>query len=268
MMMFRNYFDFFELNGIEVKFKISPYDCVVELGRTAVEKFGNDPKKFRETLKKYKPKEFIKRSREEATHLPARSLSFNSWSIWEYTNCLVAILQVDLECPGFIQNFPEAIEYLKAVNENNVHHITYKFEKMYEKVAKTFNRYSGKSDIKYVTELFEIPKEEKSCRYDEKIRFDDYISLHFLEYWKSGDEEKVGYLKKYYIHHETLLPKDYQDLIRYLGILESDDEMPEDGALGWVDLYFENIDRIIEVLNKDIRVLPPIYTKMINLTLT
>lgn len=268
-MKLRYYNDFLlELNEIGVNFKISPYDCVVELGRTAVERFGNDPKKFKETLKKFKPKEFLKRSKEEATYLPARSLSFNSWSIHEYINCLIAILQVDLECPGFIQNFPEAIEYLKAVNENNVHLITYKFEDMYEEVAKTFNRYSGKSDFKYVTELFGIPKEKESCRYEEKIRFDDYISLHFLEYWKSGDEEKVGYLKKYYIHHETLLPKDYQDLIRYLGILKNDDERLEDGALGWVDIYFENIDRIIEKLDKDIRALPPIYTKMINLTLT
>ena len=270
----KNYcYDYFELlDEIGVRFKASPYDCVVDLGRTAVERFGNDPKKFRETLKKYKPKEFIKRSKEEATRFPARSLSFDSWDIREYINCLVAILQVDLECPGFIQNFPEAIEYLKAVNGNNVHHITYKFEKMYEGMIKTFNRYSGKSDFMYVTKLFEIPKEEKSCRYDcrydEKIRFDDYISLHFLEYWNSGDEEKVRYLKKYYIHQETLLPKDYQDIINYLRILNGDDEMPEDGDLGWVDLYFENIDHIIEVLNKDIRTLPPVYTKMINLTLT
>ena len=266
--MMRYYYDFFRLDEIGVKFKTSPYDCVVELGRTAVERFGNDPKKFKETLKKFKPKEFLKRSREEATHLSAQSLSFDSWDIREYMNCLVAILQVDFECPGFIQNFPEAIEYLKAVNENNVHLIAYKFEKMYEKMVKTFNRYSGKSDFKYVMELFEIPKEKESCRYDEKIRFDDYISLHFLEYWKSGDEKKVGYLKKYYIHHEILLPKDYQDLIEYLGILKSDDERPEDGALGWVDLYFENIDHIIEVLNKKIRALSPVYTKMINLTLT
>ena len=267
-MRMRYYYDFFGLDEIAGIVKTSPYDCVVELGRTAIERFGKDPKKFKETLKKFKPKEFIKRSKEEATRLPAQSLSFNSWSIREYINCLTAILQVDLECPGFIQNFPEAIEYLEAVNENNIHHITYKFEKMYEEVAKTFNRYSGKSDFKYVTELFEITKEKESCRYDEKMRFDDYISLHFLEYWKSGDEEKVGYLKKYYIHHETLLPKDYQDLIKYLGILKNDDERPEDGDLGWVDLYFENIDRIIEELNKDIRFIPPIYTKMINLTLT
>ena len=268
----KNYcYDYFGLlDEIEVRFKASSYDCVVDLGRTAVERFGNDPKKFRETLKKYKPKEFIKRLKEEATRFPARSLSFDSWDIREYINCLIAILQVDLECPGFIQNFPEAIEYLKAVNGNNVHHITYKFEEMYKEVVKTFNRYSGKSDFKYVTKLFEIPKEEESCRYNEnkKIRFDDYISLHFLEYWNSGDEEKVRYLKKYYIHHETLLPKDYQNLINYLGILKSDDEKPEDGALGWVDLYFENIDCIIEKLNKDIIVLPPVYTKMINLTLT
>jgi tetratricopeptide (TPR) repeat protein len=267
MINIKYYYEYFRLDKLAGIFKTSPYDCVVELGRTAVERFGNDPKKFRETLKKFKPKEFLKRSKEEAICLPAQSLSFDSWSIREYINCLVAILQVDLECPGFIQNFPEAIEYLNAVNGNNVNHITYKFEKMYEEAIKTFNRYSGKSDFKYVTKLFEIPMEEKSCRY-EKIRFDDYISLHFLEYWKSGDEEKVRYLKKYYIHHETLLPEDYQNLINYLGILKSDDEKPEDGALGWVDLYFENIDHIIEVLNKDIRILPPVYTKMINLTLT
>ena len=268
--MERYYYDFFELYEIlgELNLKTSPYDCVVELGRTAVERFGNDPKKFRETLKKFKPKEFLKRSKEEAIHLSAKSLNFDSRSIWEYINCLTAILQVDLECPGFIQNFPEAIEYLRAVNGNNVHHFIYKFEEMYEEVAKTFNRYSGKSDFKYVTKLFEIPKEKESCRYEEKIRFDDYISLHFLEYWKSGDEEKVEYLKKYYIHHETLLPKDYQDIIRHLGIIKNYDESPEDGALEWVDIYFENIDRIIEKLNKDIRALPPIYTKMINLTLT
>lgn len=263
-----NYYDLFRLDELGVNFKTSPYDCVVELGRTAVERFGKDPKKFRETLKKFKPKEFLKRSKEKATHLPARSLSFNSWSIQEYINCLIAILQVDLECPGFIQNFPEAIEYLRAVNENNVYHITYKFEEMYEEVAKTFNRYSGESDFKYVTELFEIPKEKGNRRYEKEIRFDDYISLHFLEYWKSGDEEKVGYLKKYYIHHETLLPTDYQNLIRRLDILKDDDERPEDGALGWVDIYFENIDRIIEKLNRNIRDFPPIYTKMINLTLT
>jgi hypothetical protein len=259
------YYDFLglSLNELGVNFKTSPYDSVVELGKTAVERFGDDPKKFRETLEKYKPKEFLKRLKEEAIYLPSRLLSFRTWSIQEYINCLIAILQVDLECPGFIQNFPEAIEYMRAVNGNNVHLFTYKFERMHEEVAKTFNRYSRESDFMYVTKLFEIP--EKGVK---EVRFDDYISLHFLEYWKSGDEEKVGYLKEYYIHHETLLPKDYQDIIRYLGILKSDNETPKDGDLGWVDLYFENIDRIIEGLNKNIRDLPPVYTKMINLTLT
>jgi hypothetical protein len=185
-------------------------------------------------------------------------------------NCLTAILQVDLECPGFIKNFPEAIDYLKAVNGSNTNQIVFGFEELYDKTLNIFNRYSGKSDFKYVKTLFEIPDQEKKRRYDEhEVRFDDYISLKFQEFWKSGDEEKKEYLRKHYIYQETLLPIDYQNMIRYIGVPGKEvTEDLETGDMKWVDLYFEHIDQILEAAYKDIHTMTPLIMKKINLTLT
>jgi hypothetical protein len=183
-------------------------------------------------------------------------------------NCLTAILQVDLECPGFIKNFPEAIDYLKAVNGNNTNQIVFGFEEIYNKTLNIFNRYSGKSDYKYVKALFKIPDQEKS-RYEREVRFDDYISLAFSKFWKSGNEEQKDYLRKYYIYQETLLPIDYQNMIRYIGVPGKEvTEDVETGDMKWVDLYFEHIDQIIEAAYKDIHTMTPLMMKKINLTLT
>lgn len=252
------------------RFKASPYDKIYELGKTAVERFGNDPNTFKKTLEKYKPKNFKETIKEKAKESPSGSLRFDSWEIREYMNCLTAILQVDLECPGFIKNFPEAIDYLKAVNGSNTNQIVFGFEEIYDKTLKIFNRYSGKSDFKYVKALFEIPDQEKKRRYDEhEIRFDDYISLKFLKFWKSGDEEKKEYLRKHYIYPETLLPEDYQNMICYIGVPGKEVIKDlETGDMKWVDLYFEHIDQIIEVAYKNIHTITPLIMKKINLTLT
>jgi hypothetical protein len=47
-----------DLDLLYPEFKVSPYDKIYELGKTAVERFGNDPKTFKKTLGKYKPKNF------------------------------------------------------------------------------------------------------------------------------------------------------------------------------------------------------------------
>jgi hypothetical protein len=258
-------FDF----GLTSRFKASPYDKIYELGKTAVERFGNDPKTFRETLKKFEPKKFRKIIKEVAKQSPSCSLRFKSWCIREYLNCLTAILQVDFECPGFIKNFPEALNYLRSVNGCNTNLIVFDFEELYNKTITPFNRYSGKSDFKYVKKLFEIPDEDKNRRYDERDpRFDDYISVWFLKFWKSENEEQRDYLKKHYIYQETLLPEDYQNLISYSGILKKGEVDLEKGDLRWVDLYFERIDEIIESVHKDIDSITPLTMKKINLTLT
>lgn len=250
------------------RLKASPYDKIYELGKTAIERFGNDPKTFKKTLEKYKPKNFKETIKEIAKETPSGSLRFNSWEIREYMNCLTAILQVDLECPGFIKNFPEAIDYLKAVNESNINQVVFGFEELYDKTLKIFNRYSGKSDFKYVKALFEIPDQEKR-RYDKhEVRFDDYISLKFQEFWKSGDEEKKEYLRKYYIYQETLLPQDYQNMIRCVGEFGGEDVDMDKEDLRWVDFYFENLDKILEKAYTTIHAIPPLYMKKINLTLT
>ena len=255
-----------DLDTLYSRFKVSPYDKIYELGKTAIERFGNDPKTFKKTLGKYKPKNFKEMIKEIAKEAPSSFLRFDSWKIREYMNCLTAILQVDLECPGFIKNFPEAIDYLKAVNGGNTNQIVFGFEELYNKTLKMFNRYSGKSDFKYVKALFEIPDQE-GRRYDE--RFDDYISLKFLEFWKSEDEEKKEYLRKHYIYQETLLPEDYQNMIRYIGVPGKEiTEDLETGDMKWVDLYFEHQDQIIEVAYKDIHNIAPFIMKKINLTLT
>jgi hypothetical protein len=247
--------------------KTSPYDQVYELGKTAVERFGKDPATFKETLKKYKTKNYQRTIKKEALNMPSDRLRFDSWNIREYINCLTAILQVDLEVPGFIKNFPEAIEYLKLVNGNSTNRVSHDFEELYNKTLKPFNRYSEKSDFKYIKSLFEIPDEKKNKRYDEKEpRFDDYISIKFLEFWKSGDDEKREYLREYYIYQETLLPKDYRGIIRYLNLLK--DVELEENDLKWVDLYFEHQDEILEAVYKDIYSMSPKMMKKINLTLT
>jgi len=55
-----------DLDLLYPRFKASPYDKIYELGKTAVERFGNDPKTFKKTLGKYKPKNFKETIKEKA----------------------------------------------------------------------------------------------------------------------------------------------------------------------------------------------------------
>lgn len=250
--------------------KSSPYDQVYELGKTAIEKFGKDPSVFRETLDEYKPRSFVRKIREMAKETPSSWLRFNSSYVREYINCLTAILQVDLECPGFIDNFPEAINYLKVINEGELRRIVYGFEKLYDKSIDGFNRYSGISDIKYVKDLFEIPDKKEKRRYDEhEIRFDDDISINFLRFWNNRSNEQEDYLRKYYIYPETLLPEDYRDLVYCSNIFNNPENVKlEKGDLGWVDIYFEHLDEIRKEVYSNIYNLSPSLLRKINLTLT
>ena len=172
-----------------LRYEPSRYDQIYEIGKTAIEKFGKDPSTFRETLDKFTPRNFRERIKENAKLSPSSYLRFDFYIVGEYVNCLIAILQVDLEYPGFIKNFPEALTYLEDVNGYNSRRVAYEFEEIFNKTIKPFNRYSGKSDYVYVKTLFEIPDEEKR-RYDKpEIRFDDFISTGFSEFWKSGNDE-------------------------------------------------------------------------------
>lgn len=254
------------------KYLPSVYDQVYELGgKTAIEKFGKDPKPFRETLDKFEEKEFKKIIKECAIRSSSSHLRFDQFIIRDYIGCLIAIIQVDLEYPGFIKQFPEAQEYLMAINRYNQNQVIWKFEKIYNDTIKSFNRYSGNSDLKYVKSLFEFDdKDLKITNSYNDIRFDDYISLNFKKYWKMEDDEIHDYLLTNYVYQETLLPQDYR-LIICSCCTEYEMEGYKDldkNDMEWVDIYFENNDKILGKILKDINKVRPEIMKKVNLTLT
>lgn len=235
---------------------LKTYSGVWVLGKSAVEKFGEDPIKFKKILSKYKSENFKKRIRSQVKLFSSNELIFDSFCIYEYIECLIAILQVDLERPGFIKNFPEHAENIRALSRDNKAKVTHKFEKIYNETIEKYNRYSGKNDFKYVKSLFEIK--------DLDIRVDDYISREFQRLWKLENPEIRFYLSQNYIYQETLLPKDYKEIVTYF---DNKYEM-EDNNLKWIDLYFENLEKILKEVHEDIENITPVMMKKINLTLT
>ena len=56
-------------------FKASPYNKIYEFGKTAVERFGNDPKTFKKTLGKYKPENFKKTIKQKTSLVQLKRVS-------------------------------------------------------------------------------------------------------------------------------------------------------------------------------------------------
>ena len=235
---------------------IKTYSEIWELGKSAVEKFGEDPIKFKKILSRYKSDNFKKRIKSQIKLLSANEFRFNSLYICEYIECLIAILQVDLERPGFIKNFPDHAENIRSLSRGYKATVTSKFEKIYDEIIEEYNRYSGKNDFEYVKSLFEIE--------DLSVRVDDYISQEFQRLWKLKDPEIHFYLSQNYIYQETLLPKDYKEIVTYF----DNEYKMRDNDLRWIDLYFENLEKILKEVHEDIENITPVIMKKINLTLT
>jgi len=241
------------------------YSKIYSLKDSAVKKFGKDVKSFKETLSEYKPKNYKESIKKNICSICTYNLEhYNKADILDYIECLIAILQVDFECPGFLQNFPEFKDQFIAIKKDKVYLIEQEYKNFYDNIIKTFNRYSKKSDFSYVKKLFEIPEKE------DRLRFDDYISVNFSKFWKSDNEEIKTYLKLYYISSDTLLPKDYAFLVKSSSFdkkIISNIKLNEED-LRWVDIYFKFQDRIVKHIHDNIEYKTPDYMKMINLTLT
>lgn len=242
------------------------YSKIYSLKESAVKKFGKDVKSFKETLSKYKPKNYKESIKKNICSTCAYDLEYfnRDFDILDYIECLIAILQVDFECPGFLQNFPEFKDQFIAIKKDKVYLIEQEYKNFYDNIIKNFNRYSKKSDFSYVKKLFEIPEKE------DKLRLDDYISVNFSKFWKSDNEEIKTYLKLYYISSDILLPKDYAFLVKSSSFdkkIISSIKLNEDD-LRWVDIYFKFQDRIVKHIHDNIEYKTPDYMKMINLTLT
>ena len=93
---------------------------------------------------------------------------------------------------------------------------------------------------------------------------DDYISQEFQRLWKLKDPEIHFYLSQNYIYQETLLPKDYKEIVTYF----DNEYKMRDNDLRWIDLYFENLEKILKEVHEDIENITPVIMKKINLTLT
>lgn len=249
--------------------KKSKFDEVYEVGLgggTAIERFGKDPKPFQEVLDEFREDNFIEKTKRKAMKMPSRLLKFNSYCLKNYFNCLTAIIQVDLESPGFISQFPGIKEYLIALNGNYTHSIIYRFESLYDSVVESFNRYSGETDLEYVRSLIGIlDKDLKKDKY-EKYRVDDYVCLRFKDLWKQNNEELHDYLSINYVYKGFLYPKDYREILLETEVIGN--SSLEDSDIRWVDVYFENEEKILEEVSGNIEKYKPEFLKKINLTQT
>ena len=245
---------------IESEKQIDP--GIYDLGIPAIERFGTDVEAFKEAIKKYSP-ESSKRTSEKLIKDMPSSLFYGRYTgnyleLANYTlyrDTLIKIVQVNLETPGFIKNFPEAIEYMD--DRDDYWKLKNKFRDSTNGVIENYNRFSGKYDKKFVLKTFGESE-------DKDMRFDDWVAVNFKEHWESGDKTKRGYLKKYYLYPETLLPKDYTEILDEAR-METKDINVE--SLDIVDLYFSEIDNVVENLKKNVRIFKPSILRKLNSTL-
>lgn len=234
----------------------SPWS-VSDLSKTAVEKFGKDPEFFVESLKIIREAKYNairKLLYLDADGYTARYVAFEGEQreIFIYR----AIRAVDLEVPGFIDNFPTLED--KVWCEPN----RYELEQRDKRFSKSYNRYSGNHDKKWLTRKIGY---KDDGRHD-SIRFDDYVALHFLELLEGTKSPKFKrYLFDNYTYPETLLPKDYLWLMERLEYKLEDNLDPDDTKN--IDRYFYSIDEIRKDLDKKINKLWPRCMRMINSTL-
>jgi hypothetical protein len=243
---------------IESEKQIDP--GIYDLGIPAIERFGTDVEAFKEAIKKYSPESSKRTSEKFIKDIPS-SLFYGRYSgnyleLANYTlyrDTLIKIVQVNLEIPGFIKNFPEAIEY---IDDDNYWKLKNKFRDSTDDVIENYNRFSGRYDKNFILKTFGAP--------DKDIRFDEWVAVNFKEHWESGDKTKRGYLKKYYLYLETLLPKDYNKILDEAGIETKDIDIE---SLDIVDFYFSEIDNLVENLKKNVRLFKPSTLRKLNSTL-
>ena len=235
------------------------YSEVYDFGRTAVERFGNSPDPFKSNLELLKgnyaidfiTKDICKNSTELNDRLvvPTFCSAFGN----SYINTLIAIVQVNLEKPGFIDEFPEAKLYVSLDYKRYL--IFDRYVEKFTNIYAGYNRYSHKFDLKSIKRKFNIP--------DIELRPDDYISSNFkMIYTKTKSPKVKDYLFENFVYQSTLMPEDFKEILKAVGKFE---EKEVSDSNYWIDEYFKYQKEIIENLN--VHSLSPDIMRKINLTL-
>ena len=179
-----------------------------------------------------------------------------------------AIAQLDLEEPGFIDDFPEAYIYVTtpSYNKSDLGNDLYR---EFDNMMKSFNRYSRKFDLKCIKNRLgikkddlELPESKKNRYRNDYYRADDYIALNIEKLVRDNQYKQVySYLMTNFVSlKEDLMPSEYQKIIE-----ESEIEVsgPDDiNDLDWVEIFFNTQDKILETL--DPRKYKPDTLKILN----
>lgn len=182
-----------------------------------------------------------------------------------------AIAQIDLERPGFIDDFPEAYKYVIQENyEKSGNRRDMLQCRDFYKMIKGYNRYSKKFDMKCIKNRLGIKNEDlivkESSYYKTYYRVDDFIALNLEKFIKENKNKRIyNYLVTNFIEQkDTLLPKDYRKIIENTSLdVKYPDKLPTNpNSLEWIDIYFSLQDSIME--NLDSRKVKPEIMKLIN----
>ena len=177
-------------------------------------------------------------------------------------------MQINMEIPGFKDEFPEIKEYLKQIN--TTFYVKSLVTKKIENYYNGYNRFSGKFDMKTIKNLLKLEKNNML----KKERVDNYIARCFPELLKNTKSPRLReYLIKNFSRQDTLLPEDYHDIC---AIFEEENTGEDFGELReffnkfepsstfWIDYYFNNQEIIVE--NISYSSLPVKIVRGINLT--
>ena len=250
---------------------------MIDLGKTAKEKYqGIRKEDFKEDLRKLTDKLYqLKVLKELITENTTEHLTeiIDSWSdkigygkIYLYT----ILAQIDLEEPGYIEDFPIALNWIRR----------YRYDKdpyserrdIYnegKKYAESYNRYSGKNDLKCIRNILGIHKGdleikgEKNYYNENNYRPDDYISKNIHKFVLDNKNRKVYryLLDNFSVQKEDLLPSDYCQIVTESGV-KVEDKPTDQNDLDWVEIFFNYQDKIQETL--DPRKIKPSTMKLLN----
>lgn len=252
-------------------------EAMIDLTRTAKDRCKDLRDNFRSDIEKLTTIEYqLAKLKELARENPTCEFK-NILSRWadkigygkHYLYSIIA--QLDLEEPGYIDNFPDVLKFI----QRNRHEKDATVEVSYiyrlgKRYLKSYNRYSDKNDLKCIKNILGIRKEDLEIKKEGKryyennyYRTDDYISWNIHKFVLDNKNRKVYryLLDNFLVQKEDLLPLDYYKIIKESGV-EVEDKPTDPNDLDWIEIFFNLQDKIQETL--DPRNMKPSTMKLLN----
>jgi len=228
-------------------------NLVVDINKSAIEKYGSDSNTFKKYLEQLNAKKSL--AIENFVESASTSDLLGNWSYilnnkFEglYVNCYCAISQLSLSIPGILEEFPEAVDFIRKEGRNMRGGM---IKEELDNYINNYNRFSKKFDFDYLKSIIgEI---------EEDTRLDDYICKNIISLYKN--DKLKEYIKKYFIWEEVLTEDDIEEILIYAFGIDFDTVKKEKDIVSY---YFSNMDDYIPSL--DIKNINPDMMKKINQT--